>query len=327
MDERYCSDCGRVTEIYVGATEAVCTTCGLVVDEDNIDNTQDVRIFDDNKDAQRVEKNQNFFNLENNELTSTVISGTGKGAQSLVRTQMKQNTNDKENKFSDLQMMTQWASLLELTDPVVQRAGRIYSYFLESGSVRRLSDTKIKALLVSSLYHAGKQLGQYKTMAEWVTVSELTQHQIYEAGTILKPHIERDVPNNCGGDEQNRNPNWLVSNCVLKQGSQVVKAFVSKLCHILKFDFRQRITAEEMAVEVVKSCNIRRKPASTAAAIVWVCSLLFDRKDCVNVIVKNSVSKKVIAATYKELLPDLERLVPTEKFGEPSDWRKKLRAP
>ena len=119
----------------------------------------------------------------------------------------------------------------------------------------------------------------------------------------------------------------LWNNDSLHKASQGLKAHVSRLCRVVGFQFRERKIAEEMAPEVVKSLSVRRKPASTAAVIVWICSLLHGREVDLNLLSKHSVSVKVLRETYNELYPDLEILVPTSTFGEIKEWILKLRAP
>ena len=61
--------------------------------------------------------------------------------------------------------------------------------------------------------------------------------------------------------------------------SKHVTKFVRKLCHKLNFDSDEKMTAQDMAIELVKkSLHSDSNPTSIAGFIIWVCWLLRERK-------------------------------------------------
>ena len=139
----------------------MCTECGLVLDTNNVDETHDVRIFEDNQAAQRIEL---AGPLDKGGLAATNIAGSGSGA--LVRTARKSVNSSKEGRVREHQeAMGELAFRLHVSKPVIERASYIFNEFCNSSKspFRGKDKKKMDAILVSCLYHAGKQLNQCTT--------------------------------------------------------------------------------------------------------------------------------------------------------------------
>lgn len=196
--------------------------------------------------------------------------------------------------------MPELANKMHVSRPVVERALYIFDKFCNSKEFpfRGKDKTKMDAILVSCLYSAGKQLSQQKPMEEYAQAMDLTLSDIYQAGKIILPFIHAEdayylpKPENDRTRAIQKSGLWDLDS--LQKSSQGLKAHISRLCHMLGFQFRERKIAEDMALEVVKSLSVRRKPASTAAIIVWICSLLHGREVDLKFLSNNSVSVKTL---------------------------------
>ena len=106
-ESAYCPDCQEESEIIVDQVEGhcVCNKCGLVVELQFIDDSHDVRIYEDNQSAQRIET-ANSPSMVDSEL---VVSAT------------------------HVEQIQDYGLAMNMSGIVVDRAQEIYKEFVESG--------------------------------------------------------------------------------------------------------------------------------------------------------------------------------------------------
>ncbi|GLJ43261.1 hypothetical protein SUGI_0898220 [Cryptomeria japonica] len=301
---KYCATCQADVEAEVDRSQGlvVCTECATVLEDQYIDDTQDVRIFEDNQDAQRVEPASGSHNP------------------------FSEVTNPKET--AHLEEIARIASAVgpSCTAPVITQAQSIFTALLRSrpAALRGKYGVHLSAIYVACLYISGRQLNKLVTMAEFTSkFSDLRQSDVNKAWKFLR----QKIPKACGVFLPDDPPPEKID--MNKFIDPHVRASVTRLCKALRFDHRQRRCAEEMSNDMVKNLHIRKKPASIAAAVAWICSLLFVRNsnDDVELIVKNSVGRGTLRQTYKLLLPHLPRFVNRDMFGDPHVWQKLMKTP
>ena len=234
-----------------------------------------------------------------------------------------------------IEQIQDYGLAMNMSGIVVDRAQEIYKEFVESG--RTIQRTKVSSYLqVASLYIAARQLGQMKMMKEMALVTDVKQSDIRKGDikirSLAPSALVRDfnVHINAAGDadaDTDADGEEMALLIPDLETGPYVKAAVDRLCNALKFEFRQRKCAVEMENVVVKKGLVSMQAPSVAAAIVWTCSRLFERNDDINLNIQHSVGKTTIRRAYNRLKPHLTSLISTDIFGDPQDWKKKLKQP
>ena len=217
------------------------------------------------------------------------------------------------------------AAKVEANDEVLDLAQEIWSELLRSREhpFRRRSEKDVQNMHAYCLHHAGEYLGKQITLNDFVVAMADSDHNgldkqkasgaINQAGKNWIEPFVRIPKTEAGANDESKH----------------VTKFVRQLCHKLNFDSDEKMTAEDMAIELVKkSLHSDSKPASIAGFIIWVCSLLRERKVDFKLLEEYSVKRRTLLKTYRKLHSNLRELATLEnKFGKWEEYCNKLRAP
>lgn len=208
------------------------------------------------------------------EIASITING-GKGKGKGRGGSMKQLERLSENKkkkalvvpAGHVEQIQDYSLAMNMSGIVVDRAQEIYKEFVESGgSIQR---KKVSSYLqVASLYIVARQLGQMKMMKEMAQVTDVKQSNIRKGDikirSLAPSALVRDfnVQIKAAGDADADGEEMVLLIPDLET-DPYVKAAVDRLCNALKFEFRQRKCAVEMANAVVEKglVSIEHRPS------------------------------------------------------------------
>lgn len=208
------------------------------------------------------------------EIASITING-GKGKGKGRGGSMKQLERLSENKkkkalvvpVGHVEQIQDYSLAMNMSGIVVDRAQEIYKEFVESGgSIQR---KKVSSYLqVASLYIVARQLGQMKMMKEMAQVTDVKQSNIRKGDikirSLAPSALVRDfnVQIKAAGDADADGEEMVLLIPDLET-DPYVKAAVDRLCNALKFEFRQRKCAVEMANAVVEKglVSIEHRPS------------------------------------------------------------------
>lgn len=140
------------------------------------------------------------------------------------------------------------AAKVEANDEVLDLAQEIWSELLRSRDhpLRRRSEKDVQNMHAYCLHHAGEYLGKQITLNDFVVAMADSDHNgldkqkasgaINQAGKKWIEPFVRIPKTEAGANDESKH----------------VTKFVRKLCHKLNFDSDEKMTAEDMAIELVK---------------------------------------------------------------------------
>lgn len=210
------------------------------------------------------------------EIASITING-GKGKGKGRGGSMKQLERLSENKkkkalvvpAGHVEQIQDYSLAMNMSGIVVDRAQEIYKEFVESGgSIQR---KKVSSYLqVASLYIVARQLGQMKMMKEMAQVTDVKQSNIRKGDIKIRSlapsalvrdfNVQIKAAGDVDADADAEKMALLIPDL---ETDPYVKAIVDHLCNALKFEFRQRKCAVEMANAVVEKglVSIEHRPS------------------------------------------------------------------
>ncbi|KAI3952937.1 hypothetical protein MKX01_028629 [Papaver californicum] len=292
MEETFCSDCKRFTEVVSdhSAGDTICSECGLVLEAYSIDETSEWRTFANesvDNDPHRVGEKSNPL-LSNNGLTTMIsIPKGGQNRSSIGRSHNISTPDPDRGLIEAFKAIGVMSERLSLVSTIKDLANEIYKKMEEvkGGSKGRNKD----AMLAACLYTACKRLEKPRTMKEIHYVANgATKKEIGRANLDISKHLEesRDV---------------VCANAV-----DFVRRFGSYLGMSNK-----AVKAAEEAAAMTAECDIRRSPITVAASIIYLISQLSDeRKQIPEVSDATGVAQGTIKNSYKDIYPHAAQLVP-----------------
>ncbi len=291
-EQEHCPECGGRLVSDDGRAETVCTDCGLVVEEDEIDRGPEWRAFDAAEKDEKSRVGAPTTNMMHDQGLSTNIGwqdkdAYGRSLSSRQREKMQRlrtwnerfrTRNSKERNLKQaLGEIDRMASALGLPDTVRETSSVIYRRALEEDL---LPGRSIEGVATASLYAAARQAGTPRSLDEISAVSRVEKAEI--------ARTYRYVVRELGLEVQPADP------------ESYVPRFASDLDLADETERRARdllSTAKERGVHSGKS------PVGLAAAAVYAAALLTNEKVTQNDVSDvASISEVTIRNRYKELL-------------------------
>lgn len=273
--------------------EVACEQCGLVADENIIDQGPDWRRFSDDRRPTQ-ERAAPLSNLQHDYGFGTVMWGRtdahGRAVASASMPQLKRMQKwDRRSKFrrgternlaTALSEIRRMGSTLDVPRNVLEIAGRYYRQATEKNLIRGRS---IDAVAAASLYAALRQSGVPRSLEEIAEVARVGRREV---GRVYK---------------------------VLAQELGIALAPVSPESYIPRFSSRLRINplTEALALKFVKEAVLQevvsgKDPKSVAAAALYIaCILKGEPRTQRDVSEATGVTEVTIRNRYKELVTSL----------------------
>ncbi|EJN60360.1 transcription initiation factor TFIIB [Halogranum rubrum] len=297
-EELHCPECGGQLNPDTAHGETVCSDCGLVVDEDEIDHGPEWRAFDSKEKDQKSRVGAPTTNMMHDKGLSTNIGWQDKDAygnslSSRQREKMQRlrtwnerfRTRDSKerNLKQALGEIDRMASGLGLPDNVRETASVIYRRALDDDL---LPGRSIEGVATSALYAAARQAGTPRSLDEIASVSRVDKDEIARTYRYVVRELKLEI--------QPADP------------EQYVPRFASDLDLSDESERRARKLLQNAKEEGVHS---GKSPVGLAAAAVYAASLLTNEKVTQSEVsdVAN-ISEVTIRNRYHELLEAEEQV-------------------
>ncbi|MGM0389848.1 MAG: transcription initiation factor IIB [Natrinema limicola] len=300
-DERErCPECGGRLVSDDEHAETVCTECGLVVEEDEIDRGPEWRAFDAAEKDEKSRVGAPTTNMMHDKGLSTNIGwqdkdAYGRALSSRQRQKMQRlrtwnerfRTRDSKerNLKQALGEIDRMASALGLPENVRETASVIYRRALEEDL---LPGRSIEGVATASLYAAARQAGTPRSLDEISAVSRVEKMEL----TRTYRYIIREL----GLEVKPADP------------EHYVPRFVSDLD---LSDETERMARELLESARQEGVHSGKSPVGLAAASVYAAALLTNEKVTQNEVSEvASISEVTIRNRYKELLEASDTAAP-----------------
>lgn len=319
-----CPDCGgtRFVEDHAQG-DIVCMGCGLVVQSHIIDERSEWRTFSD-KDKETVDPNRvggPSDPLLNGGNLSTVIGKTmgDPGGMSHALNRLHTRSND-----PDRNLITAFRNIAGMCDQLALVSGikdRACSLFKEAMETGKMKGKGMQAVSAGCLYLACRQEGNPRTFKE-ITAVLPANVQKRDIGRCFKDIVQafKDKAETRGDGVSAiqellptiQHPSDYVKrwNSDLKLGHNVFRA-----CRDMALAATPKEgTTEQLQAGAKAQAWDSRSPVSVAATIIYIISLLCknpeDRVNIQDIVVVTQVAEATINGVYRDMYPDLIRLVP-----------------
>ncbi|WP_222918282.1 transcription initiation factor IIB [Natrinema sp. SYSU A 869] len=299
-EQEYCPECGGRLISDDEHAETVCTDCGLVVEEDEIDRGPEWRAFDAAEKDEKSRVGAPTTNMMHDQGLSTNIGwqdkdAYGRSLSSRQRQKMQRlrtwnerfRTRDSKerNLKQALGEIDRMASALGLPENVRETASVIYRRALEEDL---LPGRSIEGVATSSLYAAARQAGTPRSLDEISAVSRVEKMEL----TRTYRYIIREL----GLEVKPADP------------EHYVPRFVSDLD---LSDETERMARELLESARQEGVHSGKSPVGLAAASVYAAALLTNEKVTQNEVSEvASISEVTIRNRYKELLEASDTAAP-----------------
>jgi len=291
-----CPECGGRLEVDAEHGETVCTECGLVVEEDEIDRGPEWRAFDAGEKDRKSRVGAPTTNMMHDKGLSTNIGwqdkdAYGKSLSSQQRQKMQRlrtwnerfrTRNSKERNLKQaLGEIDRMASALGLPEEVRKTASVIYRRALEEDL---LPGRSIEGVATAALYAAARQMNTPRSLDEVANVSRIDDMEF--------KRTYRYIVRELGLEVQPADP------------AQYVPRFASELGLSEEVQRRAR---ELIAAGQDAGVTSGKSPVGLAAAAIYAAALLTNQKVTQSeVSAVTDVSEVTIRNRYQELLDAAE---------------------
>ncbi|RQG95829.1 transcription initiation factor IIB [Natrarchaeobius chitinivorans] len=299
-EQEQCPECGGRLISDAEHAETVCSECGLVVEEGEIDRGPEWRAFDAAEKDEKSRVGAPTTNMMHDQGLSTNIGwqdkdAYGKSLSSRQRQKMQRlrtwnerfRTRDSKerNLKQALGEIDRMASALGLPENVRETASVIYRRALEEDL---LPGRSIEGVATSSLYASARQAGTPRSLDEISAVSRVDKMEL----TRTYRYVIREL----GLEVQPADP------------ESYVPRFVSDLD---LSDETERMARELLDSARKEGVHSGKSPVGLAAAGVYAAALLTNEKVTQNEVSEvASISEVTIRNRYKELLEASETAAP-----------------
>ncbi|MFC4988798.1 MULTISPECIES: transcription initiation factor IIB [Saliphagus] len=291
-EQEHCPECGGRLVSDDEHAETVCTDCGLVVEEDEIDRGPEWRAFDASEKDEKSRVGAPTTNMMHDQGLSTNIGwqdkdAYGKSLSSRQRQKMQRlrtwnerfRTRDSKerNLKQALGEIDRMASALGLPENVRETSSVIYRRALEDDL---LPGRSIEGVATASLYAAARQAGTPRSLDELASVSRVDKMEL----TRTYRYIVREL----GLEVKPADP------------ESYLPRFVSDLD---LSDETERMARDLLDSARDEGVHSGKSPVGLAAAAVYAAALLTNEKVTQNEVSGvASISEVTIRNRYKELL-------------------------
>lgn len=312
-----CPDCREdPPDLYEdhASGDMICTSCGLVLSQRNIDVSSEWRTFsnDDqgNDDPSRVGDGPNAL-LNGAQLNTGIAFGEGMRSKDLHRAQNKANT-DKTNKGL-LMAYKQIGALCDgwqLPGSVSDTAKHMFKDASESGLFKGKTQ---EALIAGCLFLACRRNQVPRTFRE---VTDLTRVSKKEIGRIFKTledfFRKRDKERANGDGTAMIGGGTIVTQEAYVGSTQADPSdLCNRFCSLLEMDQKATNVAIQVAAKLKETGGLAgRSPLSAAAAAIFMAGHLMDQpKSAKEISGVAKVSDSTIRQAYKLLYQDKDVLI------------------
>ncbi|GAX80482.1 hypothetical protein CEUSTIGMA_g7920.t1 [Chlamydomonas eustigma] len=334
-----CPDCGGYQFVEDHAAgDIVCKGCGLVVESHIIDERSEWRTFSDKDkdtaDPSRVGGPSNPL-LEGGGL-STVIGKAQNDplglSYSLNRLHTRGGNNPERNLITAFKKISDMCDQLSLVATIKDRACELYRDAMKTGSMR---GKNMQAVAAGCLYLACRTEGNPRTFKEITAVlpSEVQRKDIARCFKDIVQAFKDKVAETGEGSSMLK---------LLVQAQQHAADYVRRYTAELKLNHQVFRACQDAALAATPKENggqrsgsgVRqawdsRSPLSVAAAIIYAITQLCpnpqDRVNLQHIVVVTGVAEATIRGAYRDLYPELHRLVP--KYHAKEEAIRKLPTP
>ncbi|MFB6112986.1 MAG: transcription initiation factor IIB family protein [Halodesulfurarchaeum sp.] len=296
VDEHVCPECQGRLAVDEERGETVCTECGLVVEEDEIDHGPEWRAFESDEKEQKSRVGAPTTNMMHDKGLSTNIGWQNKDAygrtlSSRQRQKMQRlrtwnerfrTRNSKERNLKQaLGEIERMASALGLPKEVRETASVIYRRALQEDL---LPGRSIEGVATAALYAAARQMTTPRSLDEVANVSRIDEMEFKRTYRYIVRELSLEV--------QPADP------------ASYVPRFASEL------DLSEEV--ERRARQLLKNAQDKgvtsgKSPVGLAAAAIYAASLLTNQKVTQTAVSDvTNVSEVTIRNRYQELLEAAE---------------------
>ena len=291
-----CPECGstHIIRDYEHG-DLVCQDCGLVIDENFIDQGPEWRAFDAEQTEARTRTGAPMTYTIHDKGLSTEISwknkdSYGKNIPTRNRAQLyrlrkwqrriKVSNAAERNLATALQELERIASNLSLPQDVRETAAVIYRKAVKENMIRGRS---IEGVVAASIYAACRQTNVPRTLEEIANVTRIKKKEIGRTYRILSRTLS------------------------LKMMPTKPEDYVDRFCSKLKLSSE----VKKKALEILKEADERditsgRGPTGVSAAAIYIASILMDERRTQREVAEVAgVTEVTIRNRYKELIEKL----------------------
>ncbi len=289
---RKCPECGGYNFVEDASRgEVVCGKCGLVLEKDIIDTSQEWRAFDSEQMSRRARAGAPLtFTKHDKGLTTEIGKGLGelykvptkKRAQYYRLTKWHKRlikSKDRNLSFA-LSELQRIVSYLNLSHSIHERIARYYEQVVNKGLVRGRS---IESVIAALVYAVSREFGSPRTLDE---IAESSGEDKREIGRTYR-YISREL-----------NIRILPADPV---------SYVPRFCSMLGLSDRVQAKAIEILKKAKKfDITSGKGPTGVAAAAIYIaCVLLGEKRTQREVADTTNITEVTIRNRYQELVKKL----------------------
>ena len=288
---RKCPDCGSINLSYDDKQgEVICNNCGLVVEEEIVDTSQEMQGSFDGEEK----KGRGGAPLSDQKFDKGLTTNVGeisdiyklKGDETrkflrLKKWQERVSTSIERNLRLAMAELRRVASFLNLPSVVRDEASRVYNYVLQRGLVRGRS---MESVIAACIYSACRSYNIPRTLDEISNASDVERKEI------------------------GRTYRFIIRKMGIKITPSSPKDYISRFASVLKLSPK----TQNEALKILKRAETSeltsgRGPAGIAAAALYVAALLNDEKKTQREVADVAgITEVTIRNRYKELLERLD---------------------
>ncbi|MBS3781275.1 MAG: transcription initiation factor IIB [Candidatus Thermoplasmatota archaeon] len=295
-----CPECGssQLAQDY-DRGEFICEECGLVIDDQYIDQGPEWRAFDMKQEENRARAGPAMTEMMHDRGLSTKIDDSNRDSQGRALSNSKKSQMYRLRKWqrrsrvsgarestliSALSEIKRLASTMGLPNHVKERSASIYRKAVEKNLIRGRS---VKIVATAVLYTACRELDLPRTLDEFAEVTEFDRKEIGRTYRFLKWELNMKL-------EPTKPQNYLQKFCnELKLGGEVKK---------LAEQILNRAEEEELLSG--------KGPTGLAAAAIYIAGIKVDeRRTQIEIADVADVTEVTVRNRYKELADELDLTV------------------
>lgn len=277
------------------AGDAICSECGLVLEQRVVDEDSEWRTFSDSatSDPVRVGGRSNPLLADGGLYTAiSTPNGTQGGSVPSLRLRENGGANPDRSLLIAFQSIAIMADRLGLVQTIKDRANEIYKQVLDLNSIRgRSKDVRVAACL----YIACRQEDKPRSFKEIAQVANgASKKDIGRAAKLMVNKLEED------------------KGVSMEMGVINAGDFLRRFCSRLNMENHEIRAAIDTAMNVGTMLDIRKSPISVAAAAIYMISQLNEKekRDLKSVSGAAGVGEDTIRRTYRDLYPHAANIIP-----------------
>lgn len=286
-----CPECNSSNLVYDESRgEVSCGDCGLLVEENMVDTTHELRQFDKSEKKSRggapmsLQKFDKGLTTNVGEISDIYRLDSSQQTRKYLRLkkwQERVSTSIERNLRLAMAELRRVASFLDLPNVVKDEAARVYHFVLQRGLIRGRS---MESVIASCIYAACRSYNIPRTLDEISAASEVERKEI------------------------GRTYRFIVRKIGIKVTPSSPKDYISRFASVLHLSPK----TQNEALKILKKAEQTeltsgRGPAGIAAAALYVAAVLNDEKKTQREVADVAgITEVTIRNRYKELLEELD---------------------